>query len=145
MQITVQITGYFDWVPAAPEDEPTEAEILRMDYKQDAGGDWLKKVLIDEATETQISIPESQITTLLEHFERVGTPKTREQTYAWFIEEKIMPHHAPMPLWTYMLVQSEPETEAFLNQRFGLTGPAVIAAVPDVEPIEELVEEQVDQ
>src|SRR5688572_4782084 len=120
MQIIIGLDGWYDWQPAEAGYEPTEAEILGMAYKASADGSWLKRELVPEVTETQINIPESQITTLMEHFERKGNPKTREQTYAYFIEEHVMIDHAPAFAWKTIQVQADKELKLFLARRFGI-------------------------
>ena len=120
MQITIDVSEYFDWEDGPEDYTPTEEEVLGMKYKASVDGTWLRKITVKDTSQTFISIPESQIDVLFNHAEFIGAPKTRKQIIAQFIEEKVMPGQAEQSCWTNISVDGDPELEAYLNMRFEL-------------------------
>lgn len=123
MHIIVDLKGYYDWVPQ-PEGEaaPTEADLLALRYKSSQDGKFLKKVSLAGDTHTEIRMPEAEIQDCLAHYERVGMGKTRAKLVAWYLEEKIMPHHAHPDCIVDVHVEGEPDVEAFLRAFFNCKG-----------------------
>lgn len=120
MHIIVDLEGYYDWEPQAEgEPAPTEADVIALLFKPGQNGKWLKKVTKAQDTHTEIRLPEAEIQDCLAHFARVGTPKTRAKLVAWYLDEKIMPHHASTEHIVDVHVEGEPEVEAFLRSYFG--------------------------
>jgi hypothetical protein len=121
MQIVVQVSGFTDWVPVKDQKfTPSDEDLLALKFKQSADGKWLAKTLIDTPSETAVSLPPQEIQDCFEHFERVGTPKSRDHVVAWYLEEKVMPHNAPPECWVSIQVEGEPDLQTFLANRFGL-------------------------
>jgi ribosomal protein S15P/S13E len=137
MNIVVDLMKYYDW--ESTTETPTKEDAQALKYKPSQDGKWLKKALKDKPSHTEIHIPEQQIKTMAEHYERTGTPKAREKIAAWLLEEKIMPHHAHPDHFVKIHVSEEPATEAFLNQYFGLdkpkAAPVVVAPVSAPDPV----------
>lgn len=119
MRISIDVKGYYDWAQL-PVDaaEPTEADIKALRVKPSHMGGWLMKIKVAKPSHTDVSIPESQITEIMEHHERAGAPKRRGAVVAWFLEEKVMPHHSHVDDFEKISVHDEPEVEAFLNSYF---------------------------
>src|SRR5258708_1087427 len=118
MHIVVDLAGYYDWQPLSAGVEPTEADITALRVKPTLDGKWLMKITVDEPTHTTISLPEVEIEDCMAHFERQGVARTRAQVVAWYLAEKVMPHHAHPDHFESIHVDGEPEVEKFLNQYF---------------------------
>lgn len=118
MIITIDVGSYYDWEPM--EGKPSDADVLALKVKPADNGGWLQKVVREGATYTSVGMPEDEINNVMAHFERIGAPKSRERVVAWYLEEKISPHHAHTDHWTKISVHCEPEVEAFLNKHFDL-------------------------
>jgi hypothetical protein len=127
MLITIGLSSYYDWEPT--DEAPTQADIMALKAKPGSNGKWLKKAVKSASTHTTINLPEAEIQNCMAHFERIGLPRTRERTVAFYIEEKTMPHHAHPDHWESIEVHDEPEVEAFLKNYFGLTD-----EVPETTP-----------
>jgi len=125
MRIAIDVKAYYDWMPLpADAGTPTEDDVRALRVKPQHNGGWLMKVRLDRATTTDISIPESQLKDLSDHYDRQGAPKRRAAIAAWMIEEKVMPHHAHVNDFSKIHVDGEPEVEKFLNDYFQLSGGA---------------------
>lgn len=118
MLITIKLSSYYDWTPM--EGVPSDAEISGLKVKPSQGGSWLKRVVVDKPTYTQIGIPESEIANCIDYFERIGAPKTRARVIAWYLEDKIMPHHAHPSHWSSIQVHDDLEMEKALLTYFNL-------------------------
>lgn len=118
MNIMIFVNKYFDWEPIDKNQVPSQEDVLAMKYKPAMDGSWLKKIEKQQETYTQINLPESEIQDCFAHFERIGRPKSRERLVAWYLEEQIMAHHAPISSWTNIEVAGEPEVESFLKTYF---------------------------
>ncbi len=116
MHIVIDVAAYYDWEPM--EGTPEEADILALRAKPTQNGEWLKKVLVEKESHTTINMPESAIQDCMEHFARTGAPKSRARTVAWYLEEKVMPHHAHPDHFIKISVHDEPEVEKALNKYF---------------------------
>ena len=116
MLIVINVNSYYDWEDM--EGQPTQEDILALRAKPSQSGKWLKKVVKTKDTHTEINLPETQIKTCVEHFERIGAPKSRNKVVAWFLEEKIAPHHAHPDNFTSIQVHGDPGLENFLNTYF---------------------------
>lgn len=116
MYISIDLEAYYDWAPS--DSLPTKEDVLALQAKPAQDGKWLKKIIIQQPTHTDINLPESEIQSCLAHFERIGAPKTRQRLIAWYLEEKVMPHHAHTNHFVKVNVHDEPEIEAFLNTYF---------------------------
>ena len=93
MNIIINLKAYFDWESMDDMHIPSEEEMLALKYKPGSDGKILKKVRKEVITHNLTSLPESEIQSVMEHFERVGAPKSRNRVIAWYLEEKIFPHH----------------------------------------------------
>lgn len=129
MNIVIYVKKHYDWVPL--NEKPADADILALKAKPSQDGKWLKKVVKDKETFTEINLPEEEIKNCMEHFERTGIPKTRPQTVLWYITEKVMAHHAHPEDFTKIEVHKEPEVEAYLNKYFDLT----TEVKPEIKPV----------
>src|SRR6266852_420302 len=118
MLIIVDLSAFYDWEPT--DRIPTDAEVSALRAKPGHNGKWLERVVKQTPTHTTISLHESEIENCVAHFERVGAPKTREKVVAWYLEEKVMPHHAHPDHWTNISVHEEPGVEKFLRRYFNL-------------------------
>lgn len=122
MQIVINISAYYDWENTT--DVPAQEDLLALRYKPGQDGKWLKKVVKAKDTHTEISLPEAEIYDCMAHFERVGMPRTRARVVAWYLEEKVMPHHAHPDHWIKVSVHDEPDIEKALNKYFNLDSSA---------------------
>lgn len=120
MHIVIDVAAYYDWEPM--EGDPSQADILGLKAKPAENGKWLKKVLVKAATHTTINMPESEIQDCMAHFARIGAPKSRARTVAWYLEEKVMPHHSHPDHFLKIQCHDEPEVEAVLNKYFDTDG-----------------------
>lgn len=135
MRILINLKGYYEWRPVDKSSTPKMLALPKTvkdsdgkkvilsgnpNYKVDANGNWLKKTQVDEPTYTEVSIHESEIENVSNHFERVGSPKTRGAVIGWYLEEHVMPQHASQDDWTHIEVEKEPDVEKYLNNRFEL-------------------------
>lgn len=126
MLIHIDVAAYYDWeeVPAAEaeslrkDEAKLSAEFTALRMKSSQNGGILRKVLVEQPSTTTIGMPESEIAYCTEHFERVGSPKSRGQLVAWYLAEKTMPHHAHASHFRKIIVESEPDVEKFLNSYF---------------------------
>jgi hypothetical protein len=116
MMITIDVEKYYDWEPM--EGEPSAEDRLALKAKVGQDGKWLKKVVKENQSYTQVNLPDQEIDYCMAHFERIGSPKSREKVVAWYLEEKVMPHHAHPDHFMKVTVHDEPEVEAFLNKYF---------------------------
>jgi hypothetical protein len=122
MIITIQLSKFYDWEPA--ETPPSVEEIKSLRAKPGQNGEWLKR--IEKAapggqTETYVNLPETEIQDCMAQFERNGNNKTRAKVVAWYIEEKIMPHHADISkAFLSAQVEGEPAVQAYLNKYFAV-------------------------
>lgn len=129
MHIVLDVSSYFEWEPlneaevaALKEDKPKlDADLQALRLKYALNGDLLRKVLIEAPSQTFVDMPEAQIVDCMEHFKRVGSPKSRAQTAAWYLSEKTMPHNAHAGHITRIEVEQEPEVEKFLNSYFSIS------------------------
>jgi hypothetical protein len=117
MNIRIFLKAYFDWQPygVLPPKKELELAAAGLKAKQDTEGKWLVRTVRLRETHTDICIPEAQITSLQAHWDRLGRPKSRAKTVAWYIEEVVMPHHSANEHWLRITVDGEPKVEAFLN------------------------------
>jgi hypothetical protein len=120
MLITVDVSAFYDWEPH--DGVPSEEDLLALRAKPSQDGKSLKRVLKHADTQTQIGLPEAEIRNLMAHFERTGAPKSRERVVAFYLEDKVMPHHAHPDHWTGISVHDEPDVEAYLRNYFNLKG-----------------------
>jgi hypothetical protein len=118
MQIVIELTAHYDWEPM--DGQASQADIMALRAKPSQDGKWLKKVTKNILTHTAINLQEAEIENCMKHFARIGLPKTRARTIAWYLEEKVMPHHAASEHWTKISVHDEPAIETFLNKHFDL-------------------------
>ncbi len=118
MYIVITLSAHYDW--EIHNGQPTQEDITALRFKPTQDGKWLKKVTKTKQTYTEINLPEAEIADCMAHFERTGMPKTRERVVAWFLGEKVMPHHAHEDHWIKISVHDEPKIEAFLNRTFDL-------------------------
>ena len=112
MQIIVKVNRYIDFLPTS--DKPDGS----LNFRQDMAGNTLKKTVVEKDTETFISVPDWQIESLMTATRNQG--KSKNEVYAQFIEEDIMPAHAPRDSWVKFGVEKDKELEKYLNSRFEL-------------------------
>lgn len=119
MRLIVNVARWFDWVsePTQPSDE----DIAKRVVKPDAAGRWMRRIVIDTPSHTEVTLPESELADCQAHFERVEMPKDRGEVAAWYLADKVMPAQAPRDAWLSIEVHGEPEVEAYLNAVFKLT------------------------
>lgn len=126
MLIAINVNAYYDWEPV-PDDEVAllradaeklQAELLGLRLKPALNGGLLRKVIVEEPSQTTVSLPEAEIVDCMAHFARIGSPKSRAQLVAWYLTEKVMPHHAHASHFSNIGVADEPEVEKFLNVFF---------------------------
>jgi hypothetical protein len=121
MRVIIDVKAHYDWLPLPPDAAaPSDADVKALRVKPSHSGGWLMKVRKERDTHTEIVIPEAQIQDLMEHYERIGSPKRRGAVVAWLLEEKVMPHHAHGDDFVKCTVEGEPDVETFLNQYFEL-------------------------
>lgn len=118
MLIVIELTAHYDWEPM--DGQANQADVMALRAKPAQDGKWLKKVTKNVLTHTEINLQEAEIKNCMDHFARIGLPKSRERTVAWYLEEKVMPHHAATEHWTKINVHDEPAMEAYLNKHFDL-------------------------
>jgi hypothetical protein len=118
MQIIIDVEKHYDWDEYPEGQFPSEEEILALKAKPSEKGKWLKRVVKDVETFTTVNLPEQEIQNCFDHFTRIGAPKSRAKVVAWYLEEKVMPHHAHPDHFVKFTVEHEPEIEAFLNTYF---------------------------
>jgi hypothetical protein len=116
MLITIDVKKHYDWEPM--DGEPLDEEIEQLLVKPAGSGKWIRKVLKDQETFTEIAIPEAQIQELM-HPKR-GPGMRRPAAVAWFLEQVVMPHHAHPEDFVKVHVHDEPGVEKFLNAYFEL-------------------------
>lgn len=116
MTIIVNLSKYFDWVKT--ESKPSEADFQALKAKVGQTGEYLLREIMTGPTYTQVNLNEVEIQDCMAHFARIGSPKSRAKTVAWYLEEKVMPHHAAVEHYTSIQVEGEPEVEKFLNRYF---------------------------
>ena len=119
MHIVVNVARFYDWVPEA--EQPSEEDIEKRLVKPDAAGKYMRRIVVDAPSHTDVNLPEAEIADCMAHFERVEMPKDRGELVAWYLSDKVMPAHAPRAAWTSIEIHGEPEVEAYLNQAFKLT------------------------
>ncbi len=134
MYIIITLSAYYDW-EQHNNAQPTQEDITALRAKPTQDGKWLKKVTKQKNTYTEINLPEAEIADCMAHFERLGMPKSREKVVAWYLGEKIMPHHAHEDHWLKISVHDEPKIEAYLNRIFDLNTYVAIDSHVDVQDI----------
>lgn len=121
MQIIIYLSKYYDWEKVKDDKfRPTTEQQLAMEYKQEAGGAWLKRVLNEADTYSTVGFPPSEVQNMFEHYERIGTPKSEEEVIATYLEDRMLPHIGPKQFWSRIEVESNKDLEKYLNMRFGL-------------------------
>lgn len=121
MQIIIHLSKYYDWEKVKDDKfVPTQEQQIAMEYKADAGGAWLKRVLLTKDTYSTVGFPPSEVQNMVEHYERIGTPKSENEVIAAYLEDRLLPHIGPKQFWSYIEVESNKDLETYLNMRFGL-------------------------
>jgi hypothetical protein len=114
MLVAIDVDGYYEW-EAAPGAKPSEDELLALEYKPAANGNFLRRVLVEHATHTAININEAEILQAEVAAAHRGRTLNRALFVANYIAEHVMPHHAPPSHFSKVLVHDDAATEALVH------------------------------
>lgn len=119
MQIQIKLDHFYDWEPHPEPAMITQEDIELKRVKQNHSGTWLRKIVKEADTHTDISLAEQEIKDCLDHFIRIGgTYQKRHQVVAWYLADKILPHHAHPDHIKAITVEGEPDVQAYLEAYF---------------------------
>jgi len=107
----ISVCRWHDWQPVDKADGPSVTS---------ASGETLGRTTIDEPSVVSVGMPEVEVTDCMAHFSSKGNEKTREAVIAWYLEDVVLPGHAPMAAVTGV-TSDEPDVADYLTQRWNLT------------------------
>jgi hypothetical protein len=101
MRITVDIKGFYDWVPVPPNTEISEADLASGLVKKMADDQWSMRVTVkspDPKQEHTVGIPETAIAQMFAARAKIGRDVSREEAVAELLRKSFEQHLHPSHL-----------------------------------------------
>lgn len=116
MRITIDINGYYDWVPCPPGTEITEQDISSLRVKKMVDEKWAMKVTVPSPSDDQqhtMGLYEETIVQQLAAREASGREISREECVADLIRRSVHHHLHPSHLVKIHVVDDGPNEDLF--------------------------------
>ncbi len=98
MRISVDINGYYDWVPAPPGTEVTKHDVAALRAKMMTDDKWHIRVPMDckdKPSHHDMGIHEEMVCGRLAALEKLGRSESREQVIAYMMQSSFTHHLSP--------------------------------------------------
>ena len=117
MRISVDINGYYDWVPVTPGTQITEADVAALKVKKMTDEKWHMRATVvcpsDAPSHHDVGLHEAMICQRLAALEKLGRPETREQVAAFMLQESFRHHLAPQHMIKINVHDDGPDVDAY--------------------------------
>jgi hypothetical protein len=133
MRITVDISGYYDWVPVPPGTQITHGDVESLRVKKMTDESWHMKIAMKCDTETpqhhDVGVHEEAICKRMAALEKLGRPETREQVASFELQGSFRHHLSPSHMLKINVHDDGPNEEMYKRalEEAGVTDPKAVA------------------
>lgn len=113
MRISVDVCGYYDWVPVPPGTEITEEDVSSLRVKKMTDEKWHMRVTMQKETHHDVGLHEDAICQRMAALEKMGRGESREQVIAEMLKLSFRHHLAPSHLIKINVDEDGPNEAAF--------------------------------